>query len=107
VLTNYGELKFKKVIHAVRAKWNDGNAGESQKLHACYHNSLRMADQADLASIAFLNISTGIYGYPKIEAVEVAIKAVMGYRFEKVWRVISVCFDEENYRLYSNRLHDQ
>ncbi|WP_149277554.1 O-acetyl-ADP-ribose deacetylase [Pareuzebyella sediminis] len=106
VITNAGKLKAKKVIHTVGPKWSGGNAGESEKLRTCYQNSLRLAEQADLQSIAFPNISTGVYGYPKTGAAEVALKAVKDYPYEKVQHVIFVCFDDENYRLYSNRLND-
>ncbi len=70
------DLPARFVIHAVGPVWRGGTAGEAERLAACYRNSLRLADEAGLASIAFPAISTGIYGYPLGEACHVAVGTI-------------------------------
>lgn len=103
VITTAGRLPAKKVIHTVGPVWHGGNNDEAKLLHNCYINSLHLAVQNNLKSIAFPNISTGIYGYPKPEAANVAIDAVTSFLRENknsLNEIIFVCYDEENYRLY-------
>ena len=102
VLTTAGSLPAKFVIHAVGPVWNGGKKNEQELLAACYQNSLKLAIKHKLSSIAFPNISTGIYGYPKKEAAEIAINAVSGFLKQNNFSgsVYFVCFDEENYQLY-------
>lgn len=102
VLTTAGKLDAKYVIHTVGPRWNGGNAGEAEKLTNCYKNSLRIADEKSLRSIAFPNISTGIYGYPKEEAAKIALEAVKAASPKNITKVIFVCFDDENYNLYKH-----
>ena len=104
VITNAGELPARKVIHTVGPVWKDGRSGEPGKLHSCYVHSLRLAEEHSLRSIAFPNISTGVYGYPKEAAAAVAVAAVRGFLSEVVGQVRFVCFDEENYRIYEKLL---
>jgi len=104
VITNAGNLKVKKVIHTVGPRWNGGKSGEGDKLRNCYVNSLKIAEENGLQSIAFPNISTGIYDYPKQEAAEIAIDAVKEYDGKLVERVVFVCFDVENYEIYKSML---
>jgi len=82
VITTGGNLPAKFVIHTVGPVWNGGNNNESEKLSNCYTNSLRLAVENNLRTIAFPNISTGMYGYPKKEAAQIAIKTVTGYLFQ-------------------------
>lgn len=101
VITTAGNLPAKKVIHTVGPIWNDG---EAEKLRNCYRNSLKLAEENGLKSIAFPNISTGVYRFPKKDAAEIAIDVVSNYESEVIKEVIFVCFDEENYSIYSRKL---
>lgn len=105
VMTNAGLLKAQKVIHTVGPQWDNGTANEHQKLENCYKNSLLLADAYALKSIAFTNISTGVYRYPKTEAAAIAIATVMKFNAENVEQVIFVCFDEANFQLYEDMLN--
>lgn len=104
VITNAGNLPCKKVIHTVGPVWNGGNSSEEELLNSCYQTSLEIAEIYNLETIAFPNISTGIYGFPKVRAAQIAIKAVKGFQNNIVKEVIFVCFDEENYRIYEKLL---
>ena len=102
VITGAGRLPCKKVIHTVGPVWYGGGRGEPELLASCYRKSLLLAESAGLKSIAFPNISTGVYGYPKDKAAKVAVEAVRKTLDETsgIERVIFVCFDEENFSLY-------
>ncbi|MEL7222887.1 MAG: macro domain-containing protein, partial [Bacteroidota bacterium] len=79
VITTAGKLSCKKVIHTVGPRWNNGQFNEHIKLESCYIQSLQLADQRGYQSIAFPNISTGIYQFPKKLAAEIAITVVKDY----------------------------
>ena len=102
VITGAGNLPCRFVIHTVGPVWHGGSRGEAETLASCYRNSLLLASEAGLKSIAFPNISTGVYGYPKDKAAAVAIDAVQKnlVEFPSIQQVLFVCFDEENFRLY-------
>lgn len=102
VITNSGNLLCKKVIHTVGPIWRGGNNDEDRLLGMCYINSLDLMDKYGFSSIAFPNISTGIYGFPKDRAAKVGLSCVLDYlkRKTKVDRVIFVCFDIDNYNIY-------
>lgn len=102
VITTGGKLLAKYVIHTVGPIWNGGNSGEAEKLFNCYKNSLKIAEEHHLKSIAFPNISTGVYGYPKDLAARVAMQAIKNATHKSVARIVIVCFDEENFRIYNN-----
>ncbi|HCC36317.1 MAG TPA: O-acetyl-ADP-ribose deacetylase [Treponema sp.] len=106
VITGAGNLPCKKVIHTVGPVWRNGGNGEAALLASCYRKSLLLAEEAGLKSVAFPNISTGVYGYPKDQAAAVAVEAVRKALPETpgVERVVFVCFDEENFRLYARLL---
>ena len=108
VITTGGLLPSKFVIHTVGPVWNGGRNKEAEKLAACYSNSLTLAVENDIQTIAFPNISTGIYGYPKTEAAQIAIATVRGFlEINKVpGKVFFVCFDEENLGLYKKLLNE-
>ena len=100
VITKAGKLRAKYVIHTVGPVWNGGNTKEKEKLADCYRNSLQLATQFNCRTIAFPNISTGVYRFPKKEAAEIAIQTIKDFlsgdhSFEKI---IIVCIDEENYQ---------
>lgn len=107
VITTAGRMPAEKVIHTVGPVWGRHSAEESdQLLAACYHNSLALAVKFGLKSVAFPNISTGAYGFPKERAARVAIEAVTSFLASEpsVERVYFACFDEENYHLYETLL---
>jgi O-acetyl-ADP-ribose deacetylase (regulator of RNase III) len=106
VITGAGLLPCKKVIHTVGPVWQGGGRGEAELLASCYRKSLALAEEAALRSVAFPNISTGVYGYPKREAAQIAVETVRGCAEDcpSVTRVVFVCFDEENYALYRELL---
>jgi len=105
VITNAGQLPSKKVIHTVGPVWNGGYKGEPELLKNCYTNSLLLAEEHELKSITFPNISTGVYGYPKEKAAAIAIKTVREFEPKHIEEVIFICFDDENYQLYDSLLH--
>jgi len=109
VITTGGNLPAKFVIHTVGPVWNGGAKDEAKKLKACYENSLQLAVKNNLSTIAFPNISTGIYGYPKQEAAEIAIQtAKLFLAVNKSIQVLYfVCFDEENFLIYKRLLDSQ
>ncbi|WP_240159759.1 macro domain-containing protein, partial [Paenibacillus aceris] len=93
----------KFVIHTVGPVWNNGLRNEEEKLKNCYLNSLNLANQYHIASIAFPNISTGIYKFPKKKAAEIAVSSVREIiegNNSSVRRIQFVCFDDENYHIY-------
>lgn len=102
VVTTAGKLKAKKIIHTVGPQWKKED-NEEEKLANCYKNSLKCAEKYNLKSIAFPNISTGIYGFPKNKAAEIAIKTVREHA-KAEQEILFVCFDEENYQLYKKLL---
>ncbi|HVO40886.1 MAG TPA: O-acetyl-ADP-ribose deacetylase [Spirochaetia bacterium] len=76
VETTAGRLPARYVIHTVGPVWHGGSHGEPQKLASCYRSSLELAARLGLSSIAFPAISTGIYGYPRAAAANVALEAI-------------------------------
>lgn len=101
-ITKAYNLPSKFVIHAVGPVWRGGNKNEDDLLKSCYQESLTIAKENNLNSIAFSNISTGIYGFPKGEAANIAIDTTKKFlsNNELPEKVIFVCFDDENYKLY-------
>ena len=106
VITTAGSLPAKYVIHTVGPVWNGGNKGEPELLANCYRNSLQLAVKNGVKSIAFPNISTGIYHFPKPEAAAIAIETVQRFiaNDNNLKEIFFVCFDDENYGLYKERL---
>jgi O-acetyl-ADP-ribose deacetylase (regulator of RNase III) len=106
VITAAYKLPCKYVIHTVGPIWQGGNKGEAAILSSCYRKSLLLAAENGIASIAFPDISTGVYGYPKDKAAAVAVDTMRKTLSEtpNIERVIFVCFDEENYCLYETLL---
>ncbi len=91
-------LPTKWVIHTVGPVWRGGHAGESEQLLSCYENSFALAREKGVRSIAFPAISTGVYGYPKQEAAQIALRAMQAA--EEFDRIIACCFSEEDLLLY-------
>jgi len=105
-ITKAYNLPCKYVIHAVGPVWRGGNNNENELLKSCYHDSLTIAKEYNFNSIAFSNISTGIYGFPKGEAANIAIDTAMKFLSKNEFpkKVIFVCFDDENYKIYKQLL---
>jgi O-acetyl-ADP-ribose deacetylase (regulator of RNase III) len=101
VITTAGSLPAKFVIHTVGPIWKGGNSGEEKTLAACYVNCLKLAEKHGCKSVAFPNISTGVYGFPKEKAATIAVgEAVNILRSSSIpAEVIFVCFDDENFHL--------
>jgi O-acetyl-ADP-ribose deacetylase (regulator of RNase III) len=104
VITTAGNLPSKFVIHTVGPVWNGDKEEKKIVLANCYKNCLAISENQNLKSIAFPNISTGIYHFPKDEASEIAIEAVKSFQFNSIEEVVFVCFDDENYDLYKKYL---
>ena len=104
MITTAGDLPAKFVIHTVGPVWNGDKEEKKELLAACYKNSLALASANKCSSIAFPNISTGIYHFPKEIAAEIAVQAVSEFIKVQAGNIIKeiwfVCFDEENYDLY-------
>ncbi len=107
VITSGGNLKAKFVIHAVGPVWADGNTNEARLLANAYRNSLILAVTNSVKTIAFPNISAGIYRFPKNHAAEIAIDEVKIFLSSDntIDKLIFCCFDEENFNLYSQLLN--
>lgn len=101
-ITKAYKLPAKHVIHTVGPVWRGGDKNEESLLAACYENSLKLALENHCKTIAFPNISTGVYGFPKQKAAEIALNAVGQFseKHHKIEEVIFVCFDNENYAIY-------
>jgi O-acetyl-ADP-ribose deacetylase (regulator of RNase III) len=99
VITTAGNLPAKYVIHTVGPVWNGGQKNEAALLENCYRNSLKLAVENNCKTIAFPNISTGIYGFPKDKAAVIAVKAVTDFLVldKTITKITFVCFDEDNF----------
>lgn len=107
VITTGGNLPARYVIHTVGPIWKGGNSNEKQLLINTYFNSLIIAEKRKIISIAFPNISTGVYDYPKRDAAMVAVESVKDFMTNNTYpgKVIFVCFDNENFLIYQNLLN--
>jgi O-acetyl-ADP-ribose deacetylase len=91
------------VIHTVGPRWHGGHAGEDELLASCYRESLKLADQIQVKSLAFPAISTGIYGFPKQRAAEIAVTEIRRYT-GGIERVVFVVFDVATAHIYRDLL---
>ncbi len=100
-------LPARYVIHTVGPVWRGGRHNEPGLLRQCYLQSLELAAAHQVKHIAFPNISTGVYRFPKPLAAEIAVETVTQYmeRPGSPEEVIFAIFDEENHALYTNLLH--
>ena len=103
VATTAGKMKTRYVIHTVGPVWHGGRSGEPENLASCYRESIRVADDLKLKSIAFPSISTGIFGYPVELAAPVALQAVTEALMasKHVSDVRFVLFDQPTFNAYS------
>ncbi|MGD1957596.1 MAG: O-acetyl-ADP-ribose deacetylase [Fulvivirga sp.] len=104
VITSAGNLPAKQVIHTVGPVYQEANSKIDDLLALCYRSSIELLLAHNLKTIAFPNISTGIYRFPKDRAAEIAIRKVKEYDQTVGLEVLFVCFDQENYDLYKELL---
>ena len=107
-VTSGYNLPAKFIIHAVGPVWKGGDKGEEDLLGSCYRNCLRIASNMKLRTIAFPNISTGVYGFPKERAAEIAIGTVREFlgNDRGIEKVIFAVFDEDNSGIYKRKLEE-
>ncbi len=103
-ITKGYKLPAKFVIHTVGPVWQGGNKGEAEKLRSCYKNSLMLAQENNIGTIAFPAISTGIYGYPLQEAAQIAMETVKSHIVYRnlPQKVYFVCFSTEARIIYDS-----
>ncbi len=100
------DLPCKYVIHAVGPRWKDGMHGEREQLISCYKTSLALAKERGCVSVAFPLISSGIYGYPKDQAVRVAVDTISEFLLENDMTVYIVVFDKNAYQIGNKLFED-
>ncbi|KIC61950.1 O-acetyl-ADP-ribose deacetylase [Chryseobacterium taiwanense] len=106
VATTGGNLPAKYVIHTVGPVWNGNEGKESKLLANCYKSALKLAESLEVKTIAFPNISTGVYRFPKELAGKIAVEEVKNFKSAIVEKVIFVCFDNENEEIYRKLLEE-
>lgn len=102
-------LPAKYVIHTVGPVWHGGDKGEAELLASCYVNSLNIASERKIKTIAFPNISTGVYRFPKQQAAEIALKTVTRFLEDHAFpnKVFFVIFDHENLEIYKQLMTEK
>jgi O-acetyl-ADP-ribose deacetylase len=107
-ITRGYNLPAKYVIHTVGPVWHGGEKDEENLLESCYRRCMEIAKGNNLKIIAFPNISTGVYHFPKIIAAGIAIREIKKFLKNPgcIEKVIFVCFDEENYSIYKEKLNE-
>ena len=105
-VTTAGNLPAKYIIHAVGPRWFDGERNEPQLLCDAYSNALFKANALHASTVSFPNISTGVYGFPRQLASEIAIGTILSLlpQYEHVEEVFFICREEENFIIYKNIL---
>jgi O-acetyl-ADP-ribose deacetylase (regulator of RNase III) len=109
VITTGGNLKAGYVIHTVGPVWHGGNRGEAELLASAYSESLKLAAEQKLKSVAFPSISTGAYGYPITEAAKVALDTVIAFLRDEstsLQQVLFVLYDSNTYQTYAAQLNE-
>jgi len=105
-ITGGYNLKARHVIHTVGPVWKGGGKGEPELLAGCYRNSLRVAAENGVRTIAFPSISTGVYGYPKDKACRIAVAETARFLRTNgtIEKIVFVCFGAEDHTLYTKAL---
>lgn len=100
------DLNAKYIIHTVGPAWRGGNFGERETVAACYRNSLWLAKQLGCESIAFPLLATGTYGFPKDEALRIAMAEISGFLLENEMEVMLVVYDKESFQVSGKLFSD-
>lgn len=106
VYTPAFDLDAKYIIHTVGPAWRGGGYGERETVAACYRNSLKLAKELECESIAFPLIATGTYGFPKDEALRIAIAEISSFLLESEMEVTLVVYDKESFRVSGKLFSD-
>lgn len=108
VMTTGGRLKARYVIHTVGPIWRGGKSGEAELLANAYRNSLKLAVEKGLKSVAFPSISTGAYGYPIEEASRIALETIKEFleREDKLEEVKLVLYTGDSYEAFEKKLKE-
>jgi O-acetyl-ADP-ribose deacetylase (regulator of RNase III) len=106
-ITKGYNLSAKYVIHTVGPVWNGGNYNEDELLANCYRNSLKLAAENKIRSVAFPAISTGVYRFPLERATKIAVDEVTKFfnNNDEIEKIIFVAFDEATYDIYNSTLN--
>ena len=101
-ITSGFHLPAKYIIHTVGPIWSGGSQNENEILASCYRESLKLASENNIKTIAFPAISTGVYSFPSEQAAEIAIHEVNKYleSHPEIEKVFFICFDEKTYQVY-------
>ena len=105
-ITHAYDLPCEYVIHTVGPIWKDGTNHEEEKLIACYRNSLELAKENQCESVAFPLISAGAYGYPKEQALQIAVSEICKFLIMNEMLIYIVVFDKECFRVSKKLIHD-
>jgi len=107
-ITRGYNLPARFVIHTVGPVWHGGSHGEDELLANCYRNSLRLAAESKIETLAFPSISTGVYRFPIDRACRIALREVQAFRMNKpsLRKVVFVCFSENDAEFYRRALQD-
>ena len=103
-ITKGYRLPAKHVIHTVGPVWRGGRQHEAELLASCYRNSLKLAVENGVHTIAFPAISCGVYGYPVEQAAKIAVSTVVAHAGDRFDRVLFICFGDEVCAAYSRAL---
>ncbi|MFO7536167.1 MAG: O-acetyl-ADP-ribose deacetylase [Kiritimatiellia bacterium] len=101
-LTPGFRLPARHIIHTVGPVWHGGKQGEAEQLASCYQKTLELASAEGMRSLAFPAISTGVYGFPKERAAEIALRTCAAFARtpSSLKMILFACFDEETLSLY-------
>ena len=105
-ITRGYDLPCRYVIHTVGPVYRDGKSGEAALLESCYRKSLDIAWDKKLESVAFPLISSGVYGYPKADALKVATRVIVDFLLEHEMKVFLVIFDKETFKISESLFSD-
>ncbi|MBQ1436639.1 MAG: O-acetyl-ADP-ribose deacetylase [Ruminococcus sp.] len=105
-ITGAYKLPCKYVIHTVGPVWHGGGFGEEQLLISCYRNSLRIAKEYACETVAFPLISAGVYGYPKDEALRIAVSEISRFLLENEMTVTIVVYDKQSFQVSKKLIAD-